>query len=250
MGIGDSVVEKAPDSSRVAAPKIRDAIAPNPIRNSQCVILPAIANGHWRIRVAKLCGVKASVICTASLLLIVVLPQSLTQKTATAEKPELALSVILGVENYSLRENVSPKARFTNVSNATLCFPEPPLEYVSADSGVLATTLRAPEGHDNSQFLEVFDGAGPRSREELLQQVKKRWVWLRPSESYTTKSVPLKTTLDVPGQWRIEMSYRPPEGSFRPAKYRKYLSSVAKSAGCTLPQVEIAAEPIGFSVSQ
>lgn len=188
-------------------------------------------------------------ICIVSLLLLTVLLRSQSQEAVKDQPPELTLRIILGTENYFVRDMVSPRAQFTNVTNTTLCFPEPPLGYVAADMGVLTTSLKGPEGHDNDEFPEGFDGRGTASRKELLRIVKEHWVWLGPNESYTTKSVPVKSPLDVPGQWRVEMSYRPPEGSFQSAKYRKYLSSVAKSAGCRLPQIEVTAQPISLNVS-
>jgi len=170
------------------------------------------------------------------------------RKPVPSEKPELRLSIILDKEAYSLREKVFAKTKFTNVSERTLCFPIPPQDEVVAVNGVLDTTLTLPDGSEDTQFLKIFDGAGLRSREELLQEIKERWIWLRPTESYVTKSAQIQIALSVPGRWRINTSYRPPEGSFRSAEYRKWLSSAAASAGCKLPHVEVTADPVTFSV--
>jgi hypothetical protein len=178
-------------------------------------------------------------------------PSQKTQNSAPSEKNELTLSIILEKEHYSSGEKLFTRTKFTNVSRTTLCFPQPSQEEIAAWLGVLRTTVTPPiSGQEEEQFLEVFDGGGTWPRDKLLHEIKERWVWLRPTESYVTTSLGVRTTLSSPGQWRINVSYRPPEGSFHPAEYRKYLGSAAESVGCALPQAEIAADPVSFSVSQ
>jgi hypothetical protein len=175
--------------------------------------------------------------------------QTLRVPTASP-KPELGLSIVLDKEAYSQGEKLFTKSRFTNTSEETLCFPEPPQGEIVAKNGVLSTTVTRPDGSEDTEFLKLFDARATWPREKLVQEIKERWIWLRPTESYVTKSVQRQFTLSTPGEWRIHMSYRPPEGSFQPTEHEKYLRSAAKSVGCVLPQTEIQADPVIFNVSQ
>jgi hypothetical protein len=174
---------------------------------------------------------------------------ALSKNPAQPEKTELTLKIILDKGTYALHDKVFAKTAFTNVSQETLCFPEPAQEEIVATRGVLTMILTRPDSSEEGQFLKTFDARWTWPREKLLPEIKEHWIWLTPNAVYVTKSVQLQTTLSEPGDWRLKTTYRPPEGAFGPTEYKEYLSSAALSAGCTLPQSDVSAEPTRFSVS-
>jgi hypothetical protein len=172
-----------------------------------------------------------------------------TESEGKSKHAELRLRIMPDKETYSLHDEIFTKVEFTNVSNLTVCFPEPAQEYVAASQGVLTRKLIGSTGtEENERFLEVFDGAGTWPRDKLIAEIKTQWVRLAPNETYVTKSSS-GGKLNAVGKWQLEASYRPPEGSFKPAAYRKYLASAAKKTGCTLPQMDISANKIVSIVS-
>ena len=46
------------------------------------------------------------------------------------KKPELKLRIVIEKETYSLNEKLFAKIEFTNLTNTTLCFPEPEQRFV------------------------------------------------------------------------------------------------------------------------
>jgi hypothetical protein len=159
--------------------------------------------------------------------------------------------MILGKETYSLHEPVFIKTEFTNLSDKTLCFPKPDQGRTNSVQGYLAMEVTAPPGDTEiEKFIEVIDGKGVWPREKLLSEIKQRWIWLPPHEVYVPDPAQVQTEFNFPGNWQIEETYQPPEGSFdRAGEYRKYLKSAALSVGCTLPETEVSAQPVTINIT-
>ncbi len=176
-------------------------------------------------------------------------PQTANDLPASAA-PLLKLRIILGKETYALHEPLFIKTEFTNLSDRTLCFPKPEQGRTVPVQGYLVTGVIAPPGDNEvEKFIEVFDGGGVWPREKLLSEIKQRWIWLPPHEVYVSDPAQVQTELNFPGNWQIEETYQPPEGSFdRAGEYRKYLKTTALSVGCTLPETEVSTQPVTISV--
>jgi hypothetical protein len=163
--------------------------------------------------------------------------------------PVLRLKLIPNKETYAVKESVLTKTTFTNLSDAVLCFPKPEQGRQVPAQGYLAIEVAGPpSAEEHEYFLEHIDGRGTWPREKLLLEIEQDWIKLPPSETYTTASARVIATLDVPGQWLLTEKYLPPEGSFGGDAYRNYLTSAAKSAGCTLPVTEVSAETVAINI--
>ena len=171
------------------------------------------------------------------------------ENTLLRKAPELKLRIMLGKETYTLHEKVFTKAEFTNLSDKTLCFPEPVQDCVDSVPGYLITKGEAPANTpgEHEQFICVRDGrAWPG--EKLPSEIEQRWIKLAPNKVYVTKSAEANVIFDVPGQWRLETTYHPPEGPFHPAEFRRHIESAARMVGCTIPETAVSAEPITVNV--
>ena len=159
--------------------------------------------------------------------------------------PELKLKTVLTKQTYNLNENVVTQAVFTNLSEKTLCFPKPDQERINSMQGYLTTKPTPPPGNQETEvFIDVIDGRGVWPRDKLLREIQQHWVKVSPKMEYTTESVQVKVNLKWPGEWRLQKTYRPPEGS-----YREQLKSAAMSVGCTLPEGPVSAEVVTITVA-
>ncbi len=170
--------------------------------------------------------------------------------TPSSPAPILKLRIILGKETYSLHEPVFIKTEFTNLSDKTVCFPKPEQGRTIPAQGYLATKVIAPPGATGyEEFIEVIDGVGVWPRGKLLSEIGQRWIWLPPHDVYIPDPAQVRTDFNFPGNWQIEETYQPPEGSFdRAGEYREYLKAAALSVGCTLPETEVSAQPVAISI--
>ena len=161
-----------------------------------------------------------------------------------ATEPQLKLRIIVGKEDYSLKEKVTVKAELTNLTSKTLCFPVPDQDCESTATGFVVTTGE-PVKTPGDQFLCHTDGGGAVGA-ELDSQIKERWIKLSPKAAYVTNAAEAKVTNEL-GNWRLTASYHPPEGAFS-AKYRTNLQTAARRAGCELPVSIAEAEPTIITV--
>ncbi len=169
-------------------------------------------------------------------------------KALHSKAPELRLRIVPDKETYVLHEGVFTKTEFLNLTDKTLCFPEPAQGQQVPSSGYLITEGDAPGAQGRDRFIEVFDGPGIWPRERLLSEMEKVWVKVAPNAVYVTKSADAKVDLNEHGRWRLTATYHPPEGSFDPGGYREYLKSAAQSVGCTIPEAVVTAQPVAVNV--
>jgi hypothetical protein len=152
-------------------------------------------------------------------------------------------------ETYAVKESVLTKTTFTNLSDTVLCFPKPEQGRQVPAQGYLAIQVAGPpSAKEYEHFLEHIDRRATWPLEKLLLEIEQDWIKLPSNETYTTASARVTATFDVPGQWRLTETYLPPEGSFGGDAYRKYLTSAAKSVGCTLPVTEVSAETVAINI--
>ncbi len=197
-----------------------------------------------------------AIIRTALLLVVAgvcwrfVWPQA-PRNPARSTVSELKLQIVPDKATYSLNDRISTKLEFMNIAGRTLCFPRPSQEAEEPEQGyVITKAVAPPETPDKDRFLDHYDGGIAWPREKLVQEIRERWIWLAPGAEYSTGSVQIRMKLSAPGQWRLEATYHPPEGSFgKPAEFRKYIDSASHIAGCTVPQGVVSAEPISFNVT-
>jgi len=177
------------------------------------------------------------------------LAQTVKKTTGVAKKPELRIEIIPDRQTYSKGSSVFTETRFTNTSLNILCFPEPDQTSETPEKGFISRVLLPPPNAlAQDQFIEHFDGATTSAREEPIRKIKEDWIWLNPGGIHVSPSVLLRTELNTPGHWGLKALYHPPEGAFKPVAFRAYLNSAARSAGCSIPQAAVSAEPVGFSV--
>ncbi len=174
---------------------------------------------------------------------------SQSPEKATPEKDaELKLRIIPNKETYALHEKVFTKTEFTNLTDKTLCFPEPVQDCINSVSGYVITRgsplVSSPEVE---QFICVIDGR-VGSREKLLADIKNRWIKLVPDAVYVTRSTEAKVSLDIAGQWLLKASYHPPEAAFGSVETSKYAVSAAREVGCAVPEMKVSDVPIAIIV--
>lgn len=170
-------------------------------------------------------------------------------KALSPSTPELKIKTILSKPTYNLNENAVTQTVFTNLSEKTLCFPKPDQERMNSTEGYLITKVMPPSGVQETEiFIDVIDGRGIWPREKLRAEIQQHWVKVPPRMEYTTESAQVKTNFNWPGEWRVQKTYRPPEGSFDPAGYRERMKFAALSVGCTLPETEVSAEVVTLTV--
>jgi hypothetical protein len=167
--------------------------------------------------------------------------------------PMLKLTTVPNKAAYSLNETVLTRTVFTNLSDKTLCFPKPDQERYDSVQGDLNTKVIPPPGSpetDRFIFINVIDRRVVWPQETLLKEIKERWVMLHPRSEYTTESVQVKEHFNLPGEWRLQKTYRPPDGSFDPkGAYRDRLKAAALSVGCTLPETKVSAGIVPITIA-
>jgi len=163
---------------------------------------------------------------------------------------ELDLRIIPDKETYSLNDNLSTTKEFTNLTRKTLCFPKPAEEVEEPARGYLTTRLVGPDGApEEEQFLEHYSGGGTWPQDNLVKEIREQWIWLAPNATYLTVPKVNVTKLATPGQRRVDATYQPPDGSYQPEKFRDYLNTAARIAGCTVPRKVVPAKQVVVDVS-
>ncbi len=168
-------------------------------------------------------------------------------------KPNVSIELrtISDKETYALKESIMVKSELTNLSTKVLCFPRPSQVCEDSALGYLVTKGIPPAGaRDTDQFVCHTDGGGTWPREKLILEIKQKWIKLAPGKQYVTETIHVPIDLTAAGQWQLETTYHPPEGAFQPTKFRDYLNSAAKEAGCWVPQGKVIAEPISITAVQ
>jgi len=151
---------------------------------------------------------------------------------------------------FVLHESVYTRVEFRNLGNKTYCFPKPSQDCTNDFPGSAVTTGRPVANNgDSDQFICHFDSRGPSSRVSNPEsEVRRHWVILAPSGVYLSDRTKAKVNLNVLGAWRLETTYWQPQGAFNPAAVKKYLTSLAESASCTLPPGPIKSEVVAIQV--
>jgi hypothetical protein len=199
--------------------------------------------------------------CRVFLILLAILASSICAQSQTSVKsktirpspPELRVKVISSKETYFLREDVFTKTEFLNLTDKTLCFPEPAQDVQVDGSGYLTVTA----GHVNAEtrqfeeeefFIDHYSGGLTFPREKLVSEIEQSWVKLPPNQVYVLKSTRQRVNLSTSGQWQLRAAYHPPACSFNVAECTRYLRSAAESIGCTVPETVVIAEPGAVNV--
>jgi hypothetical protein len=162
--------------------------------------------------------------------------------------PQLKLKIIPSKETYSLNDRVFTKSELTNLTDKTLCFPQPVQDCESTDFGSLVTTGEAVATDENERFICHLDGRSA-PREQLLREIDEKWVKVAPGTVYTSNTSEAQVSLSTFGRWRLRASYHPPEAAFGNAnQFRTSLQSAAQSFGCVVPEKYVSAEPVIITV--
>jgi hypothetical protein len=196
----------------------------------------------------KCCRVFFLMLAVAALSVTAQLQTSVKSKTIRPSPPELKVTVISSKETYFLREDVFTKTEFLNLTDKTLCFPEPSQDCEITGTGSVITSGEALVAEERETFVCHADSRG-RPREELLTEIEQHWIKLAPNAAYTTKLAKAQVSLSVIGPWRLKAIYHPPECSFSTAaECASYLQSAAQRVGCVVPEVVVTAAPVTVSV--
>lgn len=157
-------------------------------------------------------------------------------KPATKKKPQLKLRIVVEKETYFLNEKLFTKTEFTNLTNTTLCFPEPEQRFEDPVVGDLTVLGTGPKG-SRDYFVEHFDGVMPDD-EKLLADTQQTWIQLGPNQTYVTRRAPARFELDTPGEWKLRAEYTAPVAPFNPEGSRERLRNLAQKVGCTPPEID------------
>jgi hypothetical protein len=167
-----------------------------------------------------------------------------------SKRAELQMRIVPDKATYSLKDKLATAIEFINLTEKTLCFPKPSRQTEVPARGFVRITTIGPKGSDEGELLiDHYDGGITWPVEKLAQEIREQWIWLAPNAVYRTSPEQTIAELRVSGQWRLEATYRPPEGSFHPAESKNYLNSAAQIAGCSVPQKVVSAHPISVIVS-
>ena len=162
---------------------------------------------------------------------------------------DLKVTVVPDKNSFVLHETVNTRVEFRNLGNKTYCFPKPSLDCTNDFPGSAVTTGWPVANNSNSeQFICHFDSGGPPRVSDPKSELKQHWVVLAPNGVYLSERTKAKVDLNVLGEWRLETTYSQPQGAFNPAAVKKYLTSLAESAACSLPPAAIKSEPVAIHV--
>lgn len=162
---------------------------------------------------------------------------------------DLKVTVIPNKNIFVLHETVNTRVEFKNLGTKTYCFPKPSLDCTNDFPGSAVITGRPVANHgDSEQFICHFDTGRPPRVSNPESEIKQNWVVLAPNGVYLSDAAKAKVDLNVLGEWRLETTYSQPQGAFNPAAVNKYLKSLARSAGCTLPPAPLKSEPVAIHV--
>jgi len=176
-----------------------------------------------------------------------------TKIASHTKVPELELRIIPDKETYVLSEAISAKMELVNLTERTMCFPEPSQggqEVVAI--GSLSTQLVRIDTNgkqvEGDRFIDHYDGGPTWPREKLRSEIEQSWVKLAPNQTYTLKSGKSKLSVDSIGRWQFMATYNPPGCSFNVAECMNYLRSAAESVGCSVPEMVVKALPVTITV--
>ena len=157
---------------------------------------------------------------------------------ANHKAPEIKLNIRTEKEIYRMHDRASVSVELTDLTNQTLCFPNPALDCeVTGTGSLIVGASLIEEGEEREQFICHADSVGP-NRDELLSDIDHKWIKLAPNAVYTTKSA--IQYFKATGRWRIHARYSPPVGSFDP-NYVEFLQSAADTFECRVPKTRAAA---------
>ncbi len=166
--------------------------------------------------------------------------------------PELELRIIPDKETYVLNEAIFAKMEIVNLTDRTLCFPEPSQTHEIVATGFLSTRLSRIDKNgkkvERDFFVDHYDGGPTWPREKLLSEIEQSWVKLAPNQTYRLKSGKSRLSVDAIGQYQFTTTYNPPECSFNVAECMNYLRSTAESVGCSVPKTLVTALPVYLTV--
>jgi hypothetical protein len=174
-------------------------------------------------------------------------------KAIRPRAPELEVKVIPSKTTYALHEDVFTKTEFINLTDKTLCFPEPAQGQQVVASGSL-TTMAVPVNPPEStpseadSFIDHWDGGPAWPRERLLSEIEEGWVKLAPNQVHVTKSTKARVDWRFSGQWQLRATYNPPGCSFNIAECTRYLKSAAQNVGCTVPEIQVDTKYVAVNV--
>ena len=179
---------------------------------------------------------------------------SLTSSSQTPETnelagvPDLVLQIVPEKRSYRLNERGFARVEMRNQSKKTLCFSRPSQECRDSWPGSVLVTANPVFATENEMFICARCGGGTYPLEKLIAEIKTRWIWLAPNETYIMPAAPILADLRVMGRWELRAAYSPPEGSFNVAAVTKYLAKAAEAAGCSIPTGTFNAKPVFMEV--
>jgi len=188
-----------------------------------------------------------SVVCVIAGYSICAYSQNAEKKAVHPQAPELRLRIIPDNETYFLHDKIVTRTEFVNLTDKTLCFPEPAQDCEVTSSGSLTTTSE-PVGTGERDWFHCHMDGGGASREKLVAEIEQHWIKLAPNAAYITKSAEAQWDLSVVGQWRLKATYAPPECAFNIVECTKDLKSAAQAVGCTVPEKVNSADPVIVNV--
>jgi hypothetical protein len=170
--------------------------------------------------------------------------------TAPETVRQLRVRIIPDHGEYETGSRIRVTTELANVTQRTLCFPVPDVECSNTRTGSVVVQAESPtDGEEKESFICHFCGGSWGSHKNLVESIRKSWIQLTPGATCLTKSVELKASLDVAGEWRLRASYRPPEAAFGGyEEFRQYLRARTLEAGCMVPENVIEAKPVIVSV--
>ncbi len=152
-------------------------------------------------------------------------------------KPELRLRIIPEKQMYVLNETLFTSTEFTNLTDKTLCFPEPEQRHEDPVVGFIAFTGTGPHGREWDHFTDHYDGTMP-SDEKLMAEMQHTWIKLAPNQIYVTNRSAAPFILNSAGEWKLRAVYHPPVAPFAAEKSRIKLQLLGERVGCAPPQLD------------
>ena len=198
-------------------------------------------------------GLRASLILAVTAFSIGAQSQTAQRDEALHPNVELKLRIIPDKETYSRDEDVSARIEFINLTDKTLCFPEPAQGAEVSGSGYLTTRAALVNPTEGMKFedellIDHYGGGPTFPREKLVSEIEQSWVKLAPNQAYVVTSAKATLNLHSTGPWRLWATYNPPECSYNVAECMLYLKSTAESVGCTVPEKAVTAKSVMVNV--
>lgn len=155
-------------------------------------------------------------------------------------RPELQLRILLEKETYARNETAFTRTEFVNLTDETLCFPEPAQGIHDSVPGYLITEATPPSG--NKEFFQVILNSRWPDRENLSSDIERSWIKLAPNQVYVSKHAQVRFKLDTVGEWLLTTTYYPTEATYGSPPALEELRNLTARIGCRPPK-SIAAAP-------